>query len=356
MLHGLSFLPDSDSVHGIGLEPSDYFSMVGELCRMADEANLSYIKMTEHYGHAYGGYCPSPLMFLASIANSTERIRLMTGALLPTFHHPVQIASDAALLDVLSNGRLDLGVARAYMPYEFDAFEIPLDSSRSRFDETVSLVQRLWKDLSVSAEGPNFHFENVRCLPQPIQQPGPPIWVAAVMTPGSFIAAGKNGHGLLITPSLSRFTEIAELVTLYRENFRPSESFPDPVVLASLPIYVGSDPESAEQIADPLLEQYLTVWASAADAWSRRTSADYRGYTGMSRAIRSMTASRMRENGGAIVGGPSEVSDRICATANALEVDGFLWQVDFGGTRVEDAMPSVRRLIEEVIPRTSRHR
>ena len=354
MLHGLSFLPDSDEGNSIGLAAPEYFSMVRALSAIADEAGLSHIKMTEHYGNAYGGYCPSPLILLSAIASQTSQVRLMTGALLPVFHHPVQVASEAAMLDVLSSGRLDLGVARAYMPYEYDAFEVSLDSSRSRFDETVGLIQRLWTGDRITANGQHFHFDDVRCLPRPVQRPGPPIWVAAVMTPTSFVEAGRNGFGLLITPSLSRFTEMAELVATYRDSFRPSETFPTSTVLASLPLYVGTDQVLAERTADPLLTQYLRVWANAADSWSRRTSSDYRGYTGMSRAIRSMTASRMRAGGGAVVGSPAQVVDRIETTAAALDVDGFLWQVDFGGATADIAVPSVERLVSEVIPAIDR--
>src|SRR3990167_7852138 len=122
---GLSFLPD---VNHTKLPAPDYFDHAIALSKFADAAGFKTIKMTEHYLHDYGGYCPSPLIFLASVAAITKHIRLMTGCILPAFHHPIQIAAETALLDAISKGRLDVGFARAYLPYEFSAFGIDIDT------------------------------------------------------------------------------------------------------------------------------------------------------------------------------------------------------------------------------------
>jgi len=255
------------------------------------------------------------------------------------------------MVDALSHGRLDVGFARAYLPYEFDALGVAMDGSRERFDLTVDLVCRLWAGERVSVESEHFAFENVETLPLPVQRPGPPIWIAAVSSRKSFINAGARGAGLLITPSISPLTEVAALVATYRESFQPQREGDAPRVLASLPLFVGDDDAHAIAIADPLLDRYLEVWAQSTDSWATRGSTDYRGYTGMSYAVRSMTPPKMRSVGGAIVGGPETVIDRIAHIAELLDVDGFLWQVDFGGVDADTARSSVDRLIELVIPK-----
>ena len=106
--------------------------------------------MTEHYLKPYGGYSPSPLMFLAAAAAQTKSIRLMTGGIQASFHHPIQLAAEAAQLDAISNGRLELGFARAFLPYEFEAFGIDLDSSKARFQQTIDATVRLLAEESVS--------------------------------------------------------------------------------------------------------------------------------------------------------------------------------------------------------------
>jgi alkanesulfonate monooxygenase SsuD/methylene tetrahydromethanopterin reductase-like flavin-dependent oxidoreductase (luciferase family) len=90
------------------------------LTQRADELGFRSVKAVEHYANPYGGYRPSPIPFLAAAAQRTERIRLVTGAVVPAFTHPVRLASELTLLDALSGGRLGVGFARAFLPHEFD--------------------------------------------------------------------------------------------------------------------------------------------------------------------------------------------------------------------------------------------
>ena len=346
--HGLSFLPDSSPT--VGLSAPDYYEMLLDLCDLAEAAGMSHVKITEHYLKAYGGYCPSPLAFLAAVAARTTSIRLMTGCLLPAFHHPLQMAAETAMVDALSRGRLDVGVARAYMPYEFDAFGISMDTSRERFIATVAAVQRLWTQQSASEDTPFFRYTDATSLPRPVQPGGPPVWVAAVRSAESFVAAGHNGHGLLVTPSLSPLSDVAAMIETYRDNFVPRRDGDVPRVLASLPLFVATTQQQAEAIADPLLANYLSVWADSADAWTARKSTDYRGYTGMGYALRAFSPRKMRTIGGAVVGSVEHVVDRIETIQQSLGVDGFLWQVDSGGVDAVTARANVELFIAEVAP------
>lgn len=346
--HGLSFLPDSEPASG--LSAPDYYSMLLELSDLAESVGMSHVKITEHYLKAYGGYCPSPLAFLAAVAARTSHIRLMTGCLLPVFHHPLQMAAETAMVDALSRGRLDVGVARAYMPYEFDAFGISMDTSRERFVATVAAVQRLWTQTTVSEDTPFFSYTDATSLPRPVQPAGPPVWVAAVRSPESFVAAGRSGHGLLVTPSLSPFADMATMIETYRDNYVPQYDGDHSRVLASLPLFVASTDETARAVADPLLAHYLRVWADAADAWTTRKSTDYRGYTGMGYGIRSFSPEKLRTIGGAVVGSVEHVIDRIETIQDTLKVDGFLWQVDSGGVDAATAMANVELFSAAVVP------
>src|SRR6266480_2537562 len=92
-------------------------------------------KSGEHYFHHYGGYSPNPIVFLAAAAQRTRRARLVTGAVLPAFNHPLKLAGEIAMLDALSHGRLDVGFARAFLPHEFHRFGRSPDESVARFRE-----------------------------------------------------------------------------------------------------------------------------------------------------------------------------------------------------------------------------
>lgn len=100
------------------------------------------MRTVEHYFHPYGGYTPNPIVFLAAASQRTRRARLVTGAVLPAFNHPLKVAGEAGMLDAISGGRLDLGLARAFLPHEFARFGVSLDESRSRYQEGVEQIRR----------------------------------------------------------------------------------------------------------------------------------------------------------------------------------------------------------------------
>lgn len=350
MFHGLSLLPDCVPATKA---PDDYFRDVLLLSRLADQGGMSHVKMTEHYLGGYGGYCPSPLSFLSAVAAATSRIRLMTGCVLPVFHHPIQLASEAAMVDAISGGRLDVGFARAYLPQEFAAFQVPMDGSRERFTTTVDTVLRLWTEERVTVRTPFFEFRDVTILPRPTQRPHPPVWVAAVRSRSSFAWIGERGFNLLVTPALTPLSEMSDHIAVYRETFAESGHRHPPRVVASLPLYVGDTDEDARRVADPLLRTYLDVWAEATETWVATASDDYRGYTGMSRAIRALDPASFRSMGSAVVGSPTTVSERIQEIAGVLGVDGFLWQMDFGAVAGDLAVASLERFLDKVLPSLS---
>src|SRR5215475_4598057 len=347
MDHGISLLPDCSPQVRSG---ADYHRDVLDLAELAEAAGLAYVKMTEHYLMAYGGYCPSPLAFLAAVAARTREIRLLTGCILPAFHHPVQVASEASMVDAISNGRLDVGFARAYLPYEFETFQVPMDGSRERFIATVETVQRLWSEESVSVDTPYFAFRDATVLPRPTQDPHPPIWIAAVRSRQSFAWTGEHGYGLLVSPSLTPLSEMADHIAVYRESYEAAGHPGSPRVLASLPLFVARTEEQAQAQAEPLLAEYLRVWADSTDSWTASASTDYAGYTGMSRAIRALTPASFRELGSAVVGSPASVTERIPQIALELDCDGFLWQCDFGAVDGKTARASLELFCSDVLP------
>jgi alkanesulfonate monooxygenase SsuD/methylene tetrahydromethanopterin reductase-like flavin-dependent oxidoreductase (luciferase family) len=339
MNFGLSFLPDANNNN---IKANDYYKNAIRLSVFAEEINFNTIKMTEHYLHDYGGYCPSPLMFLASIASLTKNIRLMTGCILPAFHHPIQIAAKTAQLDAISNGRVDVGFARAYLPYEFSAFNIDMDESRSRYEETISATIQLWTQRNVTISSKFFNFKNVNSLPLPTQKYHPPIWGAAVNSRQSFAWLGEQGFGLLVTPSLTGLQELSNKIKIYRECFVPNSVFKSPTVTISLPLLIRHNEKDALLESDNYLSEYTKVWANATDSWNSHVSNNYPGYTNMSQIIKSNTPSTMRETNQAIIGNPDTVIRRINELVETTQVNQILWQVDFGAQPLNSSMETLK--------------
>ncbi len=349
MKFGLSFLPDATPTTK---SASQYYVDALTLSKYADKNGLSTIKITEHYLHPYGGYCPSPLLFLSAVAAQTTSIRLLTGCILPVFHHPIQIAAQTAMLDVLSQGRLEVGFARAYMPYEFDAFEILLDESRGRYVDTINAVLALWKEEDVSFDTPYFSFKQANNFPQCFQNPHPPVWGAAVRSNESFAWIGEQQFKLLVSPPTGPLSDLVERLAIYRESFMEANTDKEkkPTVALSIPLCIANTDHEALRIGDYYLQRYLDVWTDAAECWSRRNSADYPGYSGLASVLRHSKPHSMRSNSSVIFASPKRACDEISMIKKLLKVDQILWQLDFGAQPLEISMNTLRLFVEEVMP------
>ncbi|RSS58009.1 LLM class flavin-dependent oxidoreductase [Streptomyces sp. WAC06614] len=346
MRHGISLLPDCRPERRSAV---DYYRDVLAISRFADIAGLDYVKMTEHHLGEYGGYCPSPLTFLSAVAAQTSRIRLMTGAVLPVFHHPIQLAAQVAQVDAISAGRVDVGFGRAWLPYEFEAFGVPMDESRARYEATIDAVIRLWTERSVDEETPFFSFRNAHSLPHVTQQPHPPVWGAAVKSPESFQWLGEKGFGVMLAlaPIKQQVGLSRHLVDLYRQTHLETHGqLNRPRIALSTPLYVAETDAAAYRVAEPLYREYLNVWTDAASSWSQ-----YAGYEAMGRTdAKQLQSFDVRRQGTAVIGSPESVVEQIQELRETYGIDTFLWNVDFGGADRAQMESSLRLFADRVIP------
>lgn len=200
----------------VGLSPlqagGDFEETIRE-CERAEAAGFDSVWLGEHHNNAL--LYPTPLLGLAAIASRTRRLRLGTGVLLLPLHHPLAVAEEAAMVDVISGGRLILGVGAGYAPEEFAAFGVSIKERGSRLDEAVPLIQRLWCEDNVTHEGRHYRLTNATVSPRPVQRPRPPIWFAGWVEP-AIRRAGRLGDAWLGGPSAT-LGELAGCVRLYRE-------------------------------------------------------------------------------------------------------------------------------------------
>lgn len=349
MKYGISWMPDCGPEV---CSASTYFDDVLRLSILAEEVGFDYIKMTEHYLHPAGGYCPSPLALLAAVGVRTERIRLMTGGIQASFHHPIQIAAEAAQVDAMTHGRLDVGFARAFLPYEFEAFGVDMHKSRERFRATVDTVVRLWTEKGVTVDTPFFSFKDATSFPEPLQRPRPPVWICALMSESSFRWAGEQGFNLLMTaaPRPEIMDLAAKNVRLYRDTFEENHgsSGRRPQVAVSLPLMLGETDAEALEIARPQLRRYLQVWGDAAKSLARVDSPDYAGYQGVVKGFDANIDETAKQ---VVLGSPETVASRVAELRDRLGVDTILWIVDGGGPGYAAMERTVRLFNERVRPK-----
>jgi alkanesulfonate monooxygenase SsuD/methylene tetrahydromethanopterin reductase-like flavin-dependent oxidoreductase (luciferase family) len=186
-----------------------------ERIEIMDRTGYDAVWLAEHHFSGFS-VCPSVHMLGTLAAARTRRLRIGTAVSLAPFYHPLRLAEEVALLDVLSGGRVNWGAGRGFARVEFTAFGVPPEESASRFRETVEIVLRAWTDERLSFAGQHFRFEDVEVLPKPAQLPHPPVWMAAT-SEASIEWAASRGFSILMDPHSSN-AEIGRKRRLYDEK------------------------------------------------------------------------------------------------------------------------------------------
>jgi alkanesulfonate monooxygenase SsuD/methylene tetrahydromethanopterin reductase-like flavin-dependent oxidoreductase (luciferase family) len=345
---GIQFFPD------IGPEVKsarDYWQEALRLVALVDQYGYHHVRTVEHYFLPYGGYSPNPVVFLAAAAQVTRRARLVTGAVLPAFNNPLKLAGELAMLDALSDGRLDCGFARAFLPHEFAHFGVKLDESRARFDEGMEQVRRLLEEENVTAEGRFHSFRNVTSLPRPTQMPRPPFYVAALGTRESFERAGANGHGIMAIPMAG--SAMKDLIDAYRDARAEAGHDGPGTVMLAFHMLCHEDQQEAEHLARGPINRYLRSLVAAASDWtSGARSVDYPGYDQVIAALGRETFETQVEKCAAWVGTPERILDTIAtyqARIGNFEIASL--QVNFNDLPLTAAEASMRLFGTRVLPR-----
>jgi alkanesulfonate monooxygenase SsuD/methylene tetrahydromethanopterin reductase-like flavin-dependent oxidoreductase (luciferase family) len=329
---------------------ADYFRDSLALAAASEPLGYSHVRIVEHYFHYYGGYSPNPIVFLAAAAALTKKTRLITGAVLPVFNNPLKLAGEIGMLDAISNGRADIGMARAFLPHEFRRFGISPDESIERYREGMEQIDLLLREENVTHHGRFHDIIDVTSLPRPTQQPRPKFYVAATGTPESFVFAGTNGHSIMCIPMAA--DKLRELLALYRQSWRDAGHPGNGEVMLAFSMYVDRDGDRARRVAKPKIEAYLASLVDAASEWDGAlASKDYPGYDKMIQSLRAQTMETQVKGGSAWIGTPAEVRETIARVQ--AEFGGFehaSMQVNFNTLGQDDAMRSLKLFAEEVMP------
>ncbi len=169
----------------------------------SEELGFDSIWVAEHH---IGRYATAGALsvILSAVAARTNRIRLGSAVSVLPLSHPIRIAEEYATLDILSGGRLDFGIGRGYTPIEFSAFNENIDENRERMEESIEIILRAWTEESFSYDGKHYEIPEVQILPQPIQEPHPPVLIASSgnqpgVSPLTFNWAVRKGWGVMFS-------------------------------------------------------------------------------------------------------------------------------------------------------------
>jgi probable F420-dependent oxidoreductase len=225
-----------------------------EAARAADELGIDQLALPDHLAigprtdrYPYGRFpLPreepwlEPLTALAAIAGATRRVRLATGVLIAPLRPPLLLAKSAATLDVLSGGRLDLGVGVGWQEEEYAAAGVPWAERWRRLDDGLRACRALWRDAPASFRSSSVSFDEIWCLPRPLQPGGPPLWFGVALGPRNLARVAELGAGWM--PMGSGPDAIRAGVAELRAAFaRAGRDFAGFGVRAHAPIVVGPD-------------------------------------------------------------------------------------------------------------------
>jgi alkanesulfonate monooxygenase SsuD/methylene tetrahydromethanopterin reductase-like flavin-dependent oxidoreductase (luciferase family) len=194
-----------------------------EQVRLADELGFDQVWAVEHHFLEEYSHCSAPELFLTACAMQTKRIHVGHGIVVcvPQFNHPIRVAERAAVLDILSGGRLEFGTGRSATWTELGGFQASPDETKKTWDEFVHVIPKMWTQERFGYEGRAFSMPQRAVLPKPYQKPHPPMWVA-VTSPGTELDAADRGMGALGL-TFAGFAEQEQKVKEYRRRIASCE-------------------------------------------------------------------------------------------------------------------------------------
>ncbi len=224
------------------LDMRDVQARALELVQMAEEGGFEIAWTPEHHTIEFT-IGPNPFVVLAQWASHTKSIRLGTAVVVAPYWHPIRVAGEAALVDVMSNGRLELGIGRGAYQYEFDRMVggIPQEQGVAYMKEMLPAVKGLWAG-DYEHSGHYWKWPLATSVPRPIQKPHPPVWIAA-RDPGTFDWAIKNDAHIMSTPLSRPTAEVKVLGDKFAESLanNPGKKKPRFLMLRRTCVYADKN-------------------------------------------------------------------------------------------------------------------
>jgi alkanesulfonate monooxygenase SsuD/methylene tetrahydromethanopterin reductase-like flavin-dependent oxidoreductase (luciferase family) len=212
-----------------------------------EHSGYDAVWLAEHHFSTYS-VCPSIHMMGAHIAARTKRLRIGTAVSLAPFYQPLRLAEEIALLDVLSDGRVNFGAGRGFDAIEYRNFGVARDDSYPMFREHVRVVLEAWRNERLTFHGRYCHFDDVEVLPKPLQQPHPPVWLAST-SEDAVIWSAQNGYSILMDPHSSHAQIAAKRARYQDELERAGHSMANRVIPMARNIALAETDAKAHEVA-----------------------------------------------------------------------------------------------------------
>ncbi len=340
----------TDNPPGYAERRADHNQMILDVVEQAitaDQLGYHSAWLPEHH-FGFFGVLPVPSQALTYIAAKTSRIQLAPATVVLPINHPVRMAEEYALLDLLSNGRAIFCAGRGYDEREYRGFQVPFDESRTRFDEEMLFVRKLLAEENVTWDGQHHQIsEPVTIYPRPLRKPHPPMYVACFSEPTMRFAA-ENGFNIIFAPfaAAMMFGSLAEAVGRFKD-LASSAGFPESKAMCSY-FTCLADTESEVRAAQERLLFYLKNVAPAFPANPETAPPHIRYFIDIVDRINRMRPEDLGERS-IVTGTRGQVIEHLRRVEDA-GISEVICYFNFGLLPHAAALHQMRRFAAEVMP------
>jgi alkanesulfonate monooxygenase SsuD/methylene tetrahydromethanopterin reductase-like flavin-dependent oxidoreductase (luciferase family) len=320
-----------------GRTDSQVYSEALEQIELADRLGFDSVWLAEHHFVDYG-ICPSTLSLAVAAAGRTSRVRIGTGVRILALDHPVRVAEEAAVVDLLSGGRLEFGIGAGYQKAEFAGYGVPFHERRDRMRANIKTIVEIWegKPLTANPYHPELPDE-LTIHPMPIQDPFPPIWVAA-WSKDSIEWAARNGWPFMVS-FVENTEQIQENLAIYEAARLEAGQPPLRDVAVARNTYVAEDGEDVKASTEPALEHFLDqLRGKGVFSKGKLIAPDDVNYD----YLRSSGAWVLEDEAGTV--------ERLKLMESEMGVSYYLGVFAFGSLPHDKVVRSMERFAERVMP------
>jgi alkanesulfonate monooxygenase SsuD/methylene tetrahydromethanopterin reductase-like flavin-dependent oxidoreductase (luciferase family) len=328
----------------------------------AEDMGFDSVWFSEHHFRPVWSHNSAPDLTLAAVSQRTSRLRLGIGVVLAPIHHPLHIAARMATLDILSHGRVDVGIGRTGYPYQLTPYGSNLEDTRGMWNEFAEVLPRIWTEEVFAHKGTYYQIPPREVLPKPVQKPHPPLW-SACSSDETARLTGHWGFGALFG-SEGGPKRVAHLMHLYHQalgGVSPATLMVNRRAALMTAGYCHEDPKMIAQRGTELVSWYLEQQRERARlVWRDFDPADvppdYQGYYERDQRLASgphpgePTPQEVVEQGTSFCVGTPEQCIRFIETYEALGIEEVFPLCAIGPARHEEVLQTLRLFGQYVIP------
>jgi alkanesulfonate monooxygenase SsuD/methylene tetrahydromethanopterin reductase-like flavin-dependent oxidoreductase (luciferase family) len=326
----------------------------------AEEMGFDSVWFSEHHFRPVWSHNSAPDLTLAAVSQRTSRIRLGIGVVLAPIHHPLHTAARMATLDILSRGRVDVGLGRTGYPYQLTPYGAHLQDTRGMWNEFAELLPRMWTEELFEYDGTYYKIPPREVLPKPVQKPHPPLW-SACSSDETARLTGRLGFGALFG-SEGGPDKVEQLMGLYNDAMQDSQAAHRTRRAALMTAgYCHEDRKMVQQRGTELVGWYMEqqrerarlVWR---DFDPSTVPPDYQGYYNRDQRLANgpypddPTPQQVVEKGTSFCVGTPDDCIRFIETYEALGIEEVFPLCAIGPARHEEVMNTLRLYGQYVIP------